>query len=82
MSKKTYWSVFDTQTGDYMASGRNSPSLKQAVEDLWEYWIGGTDLEEKEIKKMEKWDWKKKKNWLEFQEFRFERHENKLGEVI
>lgn len=79
--KKGYWSVYDLQTNRNLATGMNSPTLKEAVEDVWEWWIGGSDLEDEDREKMEKWSLKEKKNWLEGQEFKFEKSSKKLEEV-
>ena len=79
--KKEYWSVYDLQTNRNLATGMNSPTLQEAVEDVWEWWIEGSDLEKKDKKKMKKWSWKEKKNWLEGLDFRFEKSTKELEEV-
>jgi len=82
MAKKKFWSIWDEQVQKYMETGKNSPTLKEAVEDLWGWWSGASDLEEKDLRKMEKWDWKEKQDWLEGTDFKFVQHSKKLKKVI
>jgi len=59
--KTTYYSVWDNQTGNYLYSGRNSKSKKQALDSAFEFWASGTtELSDKEIRELEK----DKENWL------------------
>ena len=74
------FSIYDEQLSRYLCSGRNSKTLREAVEDCWEYWIGGCDMDEEDIKTMENWSWKRKQRWLEGTEFRFDDHNEKIDD--
>jgi hypothetical protein len=67
--KEGYWAVYDLQTNQYLHSGFNVKTLKKAIDEVWSFWSGGSDLEDKDLKKMEKWSWQEKKKWLEGLDF-------------
>lgn len=67
------WAVYDLQTSQYLHSGRNAKSLKQAVDEVWSLYIGTADFEKADLKKIGKWTLQEKKEWLEnTQGFRFD----------
>lgn len=79
MEKKNKWSVYDLQTSQYLHSGRNTKTLRRAVDEVWSLYVGTTPFEEDELKRISKWSTRKKKEWLEnTQGYRFD----KLKEVM
>lgn len=81
IKKKKLWAVYDLHTNQYLESGRNTKTLKNAINEVWSFWSGGSDLEDKDLKKMEKWSLQEKKKWLESTGFRFDRINKKLEEI-
>lgn len=82
MSKKEYWYVYDLETRQYLHSGRRVPTLKRAINEVWSLWFNTTELEERDLKMIKKWDLKTKKKWLESLGYKFEKHKGKLGDVV
>ncbi|MDD5354940.1 MAG: hypothetical protein PHY56_00125 [Candidatus Omnitrophica bacterium] len=72
-----YYSVWCLQNKDYMHTGRNSTSLKQAICDIFEYLITDFDEEENDYKNF---TLKDKKEYCEEFEFRFKKHTKKIPE--
>jgi len=78
LDKKAFWSVFDTQTGNYMATGSDSPTLREAVEDCFDYLISGPEFENMEEPDPEQMTWQEKKKFCEEYEFEFHQHTEKM----
>ena len=75
-----YWSAYDNEMCRNVCSGKNSKTIKEAVEDVWEMWSGGSDVGEEDSKQMEKWGIKDKREWLENIGFHFFSHSKKIGD--
>jgi len=79
--KGVYWAVYDEQTNQYLETGKNSKTLKQAVDELWDW--TSESFEEADKKKVGKWTTAKKREWLEStQGFTFEKMTKKLKEDV
>jgi len=78
LNKKAFWSVWDIQTGQYMATGSDSPTLRQAVEDCFDYLISGPEFENMEEPDPEQMTWQEKKKFCEDYEFEFHKHTEKM----
>lgn len=80
-SAKTYYAIYDEQLNKYIPVGYNTTSLREAIEDLWDYWEESSDSSEEDLKIMKKWNLKQKKGWLEGMEFKFEKRNKKFEEI-
>jgi len=67
------WAVWDLQTNQYIHSGYGAKTKKEAIEGVWNYWEGGANLPEKDIKKLAK----DKEGWLTSIGFRFDELDKK-----
>jgi len=45
---KTYYRVFDTQTGNYFATGYNAQSMQELIEDFQSYILMANEVEDNE----------------------------------
>lgn len=76
MSKQKYFSVFDTDTKDYLHSGRNSKTKKEAINDGVEFILGGGDImNPSQIRRM---SLKRKEVFLRAERLIVEEHDEKI----
>ena len=71
MDKKAVWSVLDKQTGSYLESGTNSPTLREAVEACFDFLTSGPEFEDMEEPDPEQMTWQEKKRFCEEYDFEF-----------
>jgi len=64
------YSVYDDQTGRWLATGRNSSTFLECLKQLWEFAIDGEDMDD-----LDKLPIDEKVEYLEtFMDFRIEEH--------
>jgi len=84
MKKKEYWSLWDKEIKDYMMTGSNSKTEKEAIEDGFSFILEDLqntgDATEKELKKLEKMKLKEKKDFIKSFGIVPDKHEGKLKE--
>jgi hypothetical protein len=62
-----------------MATGADSPTLQDAVEDCFQYLVSGPDFEEMTDEEADAMTWQQKKRFCEEYEFRFDQHQEPVG---
>lgn len=69
MVKKKYYAIFDLETNEYKHSGFNARSRKDAIEDLWSWWLDANDeFDDAEVRKIAK----DKELWFQRMGFRID----------
>lgn len=74
----SYYSVYDTDTNNYLATGSNSKTKHDALTAVFDYCMNDSELTKKEREQVSKSD-KEMEGYLGGMGFRIEKHREKIN---